>query len=107
MLGAGAIAQAIARHAIRHGREVVLSNSRGPDRRHRRHQPVRLPFLEPGDRRSGRPHRERIRVLPASRRARSRLSTPSTRSSSHPIPASRRGGRCCSSPATTPTPRTP
>ncbi|MEU9635249.1 NADPH-dependent F420 reductase [Streptomyces tendae] len=30
MLGAGAIAQAIARHAIRHGHEVVLSNSRGP-----------------------------------------------------------------------------
>ncbi|MFG3258477.1 NADPH-dependent F420 reductase [Streptomyces sp. NPDC048172] len=29
-LGAGAIAQAIARHAIRHGHEVVLSNSRGP-----------------------------------------------------------------------------
>lgn len=29
MLGAGAIAQAIARHAIRHGHEVVLSNSRG------------------------------------------------------------------------------
>jgi predicted dinucleotide-binding enzyme len=30
MLGAGAIAQAIARHAIRHSHEVVLSNSRGP-----------------------------------------------------------------------------
>jgi predicted dinucleotide-binding enzyme len=30
MLGAGAIAQAVARHAIRHGHEVVLSNSRGP-----------------------------------------------------------------------------
>jgi 8-hydroxy-5-deazaflavin:NADPH oxidoreductase len=30
MLGAGAVAQAIARHAIRHGHEVVLSNSRGP-----------------------------------------------------------------------------
>jgi predicted dinucleotide-binding enzyme len=30
MLGAGAIAQAIAGHAIRHGHEVVLSNSRGP-----------------------------------------------------------------------------
>ncbi|MFJ6646293.1 NADPH-dependent F420 reductase [Streptomyces sp. NPDC091290] len=30
MLGAGTIAQAIARHAIRHGHEVVLSNSRGP-----------------------------------------------------------------------------
>ncbi|WP_436738127.1 NADPH-dependent F420 reductase [Streptomyces sp. BBFR102] len=30
MLGAGAIAQAIARHAIRHGHEVLLSNSRGP-----------------------------------------------------------------------------
>ncbi|MFI0040441.1 NADPH-dependent F420 reductase [Streptomyces mutabilis] len=30
MLGAGAVAQAIARHAIRHGYEVVLSNSRGP-----------------------------------------------------------------------------
>lgn len=30
MLGAGAIAQAIARHAIRHGHEVVLSNRRGP-----------------------------------------------------------------------------
>lgn len=29
-LGAGVIAQAIARHAIRHGHEVVLSNSRGP-----------------------------------------------------------------------------
>ncbi|GAA1291784.1 NAD(P)-binding domain-containing protein [Streptomyces javensis] len=29
-LGAGTIAQAIARHAIRHGHEVVLSNSRGP-----------------------------------------------------------------------------
>ncbi|KIH98094.1 NADP oxidoreductase [Streptomonospora alba] len=29
-LGAGAIAQAIARHAIRHGHEVVFSNSRGP-----------------------------------------------------------------------------
>ncbi|MEE4598060.1 NAD(P)-binding domain-containing protein [Streptomyces sp. DSM 41524] len=29
MPGAGAIAQAIARHAIRHGHEVVLSNSRG------------------------------------------------------------------------------
>ncbi|MFC7908787.1 NADPH-dependent F420 reductase [Streptomyces nigra] len=31
MLGAGTIAQAIARHAVRHGHEVVLSNSRGPD----------------------------------------------------------------------------
>ncbi|MFE5191034.1 NADPH-dependent F420 reductase [Streptomyces sp. NPDC056628] len=31
MLGAGTIAQAIARHAIRLGHEVVLSNSRGPD----------------------------------------------------------------------------
>ncbi|WP_333754413.1 NADPH-dependent F420 reductase [Streptomyces sp. IBSBF 3352] len=31
MLGAGTIAQAIARHALRHGHEVVLSNSRGPD----------------------------------------------------------------------------
>ncbi|MFK4868278.1 NADPH-dependent F420 reductase [Streptomyces sp. CSMPJR101] len=30
MLGAGTIAQAIARHAVRHGHEVVLSNSRGP-----------------------------------------------------------------------------
>ncbi|MEU4596499.1 NAD(P)-binding domain-containing protein [Nocardia sp. NPDC023988] len=30
MLGAGEVAQAIARHAIRHGHEVVLSNSRGP-----------------------------------------------------------------------------
>ncbi|MFE0180770.1 NADPH-dependent F420 reductase [Streptomyces olivaceus] len=30
MLGAGAIAQAVARHAVRHGHEVVLSNSRGP-----------------------------------------------------------------------------
>ncbi|UTO67037.1 NAD(P)-binding domain-containing protein [Streptomyces rapamycinicus NRRL 5491] len=30
MLGAGAIAQAIAQHAIRHGHEVMLSNSRGP-----------------------------------------------------------------------------
>ncbi|MFI2230437.1 NADPH-dependent F420 reductase [Nocardia testacea] len=30
MLGAGAIAQAIARHAVAHGHEVVLSNSRGP-----------------------------------------------------------------------------
>ncbi|MCQ8192666.1 NADPH-dependent F420 reductase [Streptomyces rugosispiralis] len=30
MLGAGAVAQALARHAIRHGHEVVLSNSRGP-----------------------------------------------------------------------------
>lgn len=30
MLGAGAVAQAIARHAIRHGHEVVLSNRRGP-----------------------------------------------------------------------------
>ena len=30
MLGAGVIAQAIARHAIGHGHEVVLSNSRGP-----------------------------------------------------------------------------
>jgi predicted dinucleotide-binding enzyme len=29
-LGAGTIAQAIARHAIRHGHEVTLSNSRGP-----------------------------------------------------------------------------
>lgn len=29
MLGAGVIAQAIARHAIGHGHEVVLSNSRG------------------------------------------------------------------------------
>ncbi|MBZ6255445.1 NAD(P)-binding domain-containing protein [Streptomyces olivaceus] len=29
-LGAGAIAQAVARHAVRHGHEVVLSNSRGP-----------------------------------------------------------------------------
>ncbi|GAA3850636.1 NADPH-dependent F420 reductase [Streptomyces sedi] len=29
-LGAGTVAQAIARHAIRHGHEVVLSNSRGP-----------------------------------------------------------------------------
>nr|WP_244203009.1 NADP oxidoreductase [Streptomyces rhizosphaericus] len=29
MPGAGAIAQAIARHTIRHGHEVVLSNSRG------------------------------------------------------------------------------
>ncbi|MFS8200114.1 NADPH-dependent F420 reductase [Streptomyces sp. CWNU-52B] len=29
-LGAGTIAQAVARHAIRHGHEVVLSNSRGP-----------------------------------------------------------------------------
>ncbi|WP_413098206.1 NADPH-dependent F420 reductase [Streptomyces sp. Inha503] len=30
MLGAGEVAQAIARHAIRYGHEVVLSNSRGP-----------------------------------------------------------------------------
>ncbi|MFC3996202.1 NADPH-dependent F420 reductase [Nocardiopsis sediminis] len=30
MLGAGEVAQAIARHAIRHDHEVVLSNSRGP-----------------------------------------------------------------------------
>ncbi|MEV5807260.1 NADPH-dependent F420 reductase [Streptomyces parvulus] len=29
-LGAGTVAQAIARHAIAHGHEVVLSNSRGP-----------------------------------------------------------------------------
>jgi predicted dinucleotide-binding enzyme len=29
-IGAGTIAQAIARHAVRHGHEVVLSNSRGP-----------------------------------------------------------------------------
>jgi predicted dinucleotide-binding enzyme len=29
-IGAGAIAQAFARHAIAHGHEVVLSNSRGP-----------------------------------------------------------------------------
>ncbi|WP_367573462.1 NADPH-dependent F420 reductase [Streptomyces griseoaurantiacus] len=29
-IGAGTIAQALARHAIRHGHEVVLSNSRGP-----------------------------------------------------------------------------
>jgi len=29
-LGAGTVAQAIARHAVRHGHEVVLSNSRGP-----------------------------------------------------------------------------
>ncbi|MFZ4176264.1 NADPH-dependent F420 reductase [Streptomyces sp. HNS054] len=30
MLGAGTVAQALARHAIRQGHEVVLSNSRGP-----------------------------------------------------------------------------
>ncbi|MEU1083389.1 NAD(P)-binding domain-containing protein [Streptomyces sp. NPDC005908] len=30
MLGAGTVAQAVARHAVRHGHEVVLSNSRGP-----------------------------------------------------------------------------
>ncbi len=30
MLGAGTLAQALARHAIRQGHEVVLSNSRGP-----------------------------------------------------------------------------
>ncbi|MFC7901427.1 NADPH-dependent F420 reductase [Streptomyces griseoincarnatus] len=30
MLGAGTVAQALARHAIRRGHEVVLSNSRGP-----------------------------------------------------------------------------
>jgi 8-hydroxy-5-deazaflavin:NADPH oxidoreductase len=30
-LGAGVVAQAIARHAIGHGHQVVLSNSRGPD----------------------------------------------------------------------------
>lgn len=29
-LGAGTVAQAIAGHAVRHGHEVVLSNSRGP-----------------------------------------------------------------------------
>jgi predicted dinucleotide-binding enzyme len=29
-LGAGIVARAIARHAVRHGHEVVLSNSRGP-----------------------------------------------------------------------------
>lgn len=29
-IGAGTVAQAIARHAVRHGHEVVLSNSRGP-----------------------------------------------------------------------------
>jgi 8-hydroxy-5-deazaflavin:NADPH oxidoreductase len=29
-LGAGVIAQAVARHALAHGHEVVLSNSRGP-----------------------------------------------------------------------------
>ncbi|WP_127355463.1 NADPH-dependent F420 reductase [Actinacidiphila soli] len=29
-LGAGTVAQAIARHAVRHGHQVVLSNSRGP-----------------------------------------------------------------------------
>lgn len=29
-LGAGTVAQAIARHAVTHGHEVVLSNSRGP-----------------------------------------------------------------------------
>ncbi|WP_317985797.1 NAD(P)-binding domain-containing protein [Streptomyces sp. 5-10] len=29
-LGAGQIATAVARHALRHGHEVVLSNSRGP-----------------------------------------------------------------------------
>ena len=29
-LGAGTVAQAIARHAVRHGDQVVLSNSRGP-----------------------------------------------------------------------------
>lgn len=29
-IGAGTIAQAIARHAVRHGHQVVLSNSRGP-----------------------------------------------------------------------------
>ncbi len=31
MLGAGTVAQALARHAIRQGHEVLLSNSRGPD----------------------------------------------------------------------------
>ncbi|GAA2808359.1 NADPH-dependent F420 reductase [Crossiella cryophila] len=31
ILGAGHIAQAVARHAIRYGHQVVLSNSRGPD----------------------------------------------------------------------------
>ncbi|MEU0913934.1 NADPH-dependent F420 reductase [Streptomyces althioticus] len=30
MLGAGTVAQALARHALRQGHEVVLSNSRGP-----------------------------------------------------------------------------
>jgi hypothetical protein len=30
-LGAGPVAQAIARHAVAHGHEVVLSNRRGPD----------------------------------------------------------------------------
>lgn len=29
-LGAGTVAQAIARHAVAHGHQVVLSNSRGP-----------------------------------------------------------------------------
>ncbi|GDY49939.1 hypothetical protein SVIO_005620 [Streptomyces violaceusniger] len=29
-LGAGQIATAVARHALRHGHDVVLSNSRGP-----------------------------------------------------------------------------
>lgn len=29
-IGAGNVAQAIARHAVKHGHEVVLSNSRGP-----------------------------------------------------------------------------
>jgi hypothetical protein len=29
-IGAGTVAQAIARHAVRHGHQVVLSNSRGP-----------------------------------------------------------------------------